>query len=569
MSLSTNTTSDHLTVGGYLATRLAQLGADQVFGLPGDFNLTLLDEMLATGEVRWVGASNELNAAYAADGFSRVGRRLGALVTTFGVGELSAINGIAGAFAEDVPVVHIGGMPSTTTMDSGTPLHHTFLDGDFSRFLRMFSEVTAAQVVLSASDAAAEIDRILGVALATSKPVYIGVPLDVASAPVEPEGLNTVMVRPASDPGAVAAFEKALRVRASAENVVTVLAGPRIQRLAVEQDLRDLAELPGVQIASQSGAKAILDERHPASLGTYVGKTTRSEEARARVDSASFLVLAGTVMSDFTTGFFSNLYIPSDAVELAIDHARIGHAVYPGVRLEDAIRVLREVVAEKTFPPCVPVARGPRMQVALDPGSTLDHESFWSLVEPWIGPDTTVIAEAGTAFYGALDLDLPERSDLLGSPVWSSIGYAIPAMLGAGLARPDRRPILFIGDGSAQLTVQELGTVFARGLNPVVFLLNNDGYTIERIIQSPEAKYQDVVSWDWASMPTALGATHVDAVRVTTVSELEKVLLRATATPGRPFFVEVALPVMDAPRLLIELVNGIAETNARIPDAVG
>ena len=356
--------------------------------------------------------------------------------------------------------------------------------------------------------------------------------------------------------------------RASVENGVTILAGPRIQRLAVEHDLRNLAELPGVQIASQSGAKAILDELHPASLGTYVGKTTRSDDARARVDSAPFLVLAGTVMSDFTTGFFSNLFVPADAVELAIDFARIGHAVYPGVRLQDAIRVLQDIIRERAFAPSPPVGRAPRAEVTVGAGSTLNHESFWNLVEPWIGSDTTVVAEAGTAFYGALDLDLPERSDLLGSPVWSSIGYTIPAMLGAGLARPDRRPILFIGDGSAQLTVQELGTAFARRLNPVVFLLNNNGYTIERIIQSPEAEYQDVVSWDWVAVPAALGAPHVDATRVTTVDELEKVLGRAAATPDRAFFIEVVLPVMDAPRLLIELVNGIAETNARVPDPI-
>src|SRR3954447_2714498 len=94
-----------VTVGQYLATRLVQLGAHHVFGLPGDFNLSLLDQMATVEGFHWVGSTNELNAAYAADSYARVRRGIGALVTTFGVGELSAINGVAGSYSEDVPVV--------------------------------------------------------------------------------------------------------------------------------------------------------------------------------------------------------------------------------------------------------------------------------------------------------------------------------------------------------------------------------------------------------------------------------------------------------------------------------
>ena len=199
MTTSTTTT----TVGSYLATRLVQLGVTHLFGLPGDFNLTLLDEMLAVEGIDWSGSTNELNAAYTADGYARVGRRPGALVTTYGVGELSAINGIAGSYAEDVPVVHIAGMPSRASMERGAPLHHTFLDGDFLRFERMFREVTAAQAVLDPRTAAQEIDRVLLIALNTSKPVYLGVPLDVANAPVLAQPLRNPLRCMGSEPAAV------------------------------------------------------------------------------------------------------------------------------------------------------------------------------------------------------------------------------------------------------------------------------------------------------------------------------------------------------------------------------
>lgn len=551
------------TVGRYLAHRLAGLGAEHLFGLPGDFNLALLDEMLAEGALSWTGSTNELNAAYAADGYARVGRRLAALVTTHGVGELSAINGVAGSYAEDVPVVHVAGMPSRASMGNGAPLHHTFLDGDFRRFERMFAEVTAAHAVLTPRSAAEEIDRVLRVAVETSKPVYLGVPLDVATAPVSADALNVPIPVVGSEPAALEEFRGALALRLEREDGVVVLAGPRVHRRSCEPLVADLAELPGVRVASQSGSKAVLDEDHPSSLGTYLGATTWSGAARDAVDHAPLLVMAGTVQSDFTTGFFTHRYDPLGAVELSIDHARIGRAVYPGVRLEDALRVLDELVRAAAFAPSEPIDLATPARPAVEGSDApLDHELFWAHVEGWLAPGTTVIAEAGTAFYGALDLRLPRESDLLGQPVWSSIGYTVPAMLGAGLSRPDRRPVLFVGDGSAQLTVQELGTAWARGLRPVIFVLNNDGYTVERAIQSPEAVYQEIVAWDWTAVPAALGAPEVATATVRTPGELAAVLEKARDA-DRAWFVEVVLPPRDAPRLLVELARGVQATNAR------
>lgn len=555
-----------VTVGAYVAARLVALGAEHLFGLPGDFNLALLDEMLADGALQWVGSTNELNAAYAADGYARVGRRVGALVTTCGVGELSAINGVAGSYAEDVPVVHVAGMPSRSSIGRGAPLHHTFLDGDFRRFERMFAEVTAAQSILDPRSATAEIDRVLQVALERSKPVYLGVPLDVATAPVPAAGLATPVSRAVSEPAALAEFRVALAQRVARDTGVCVLAGPKVHRRSCEPLVAALAEVPGVRVASQSGAKALLDEDHPASLGTYLGATTWSPAARDVVDKAPLLIMAGTVHSDFTTGFFTHGYDPNTAVELAVDHARIGRAVYPGVRLEDSLRALDEVVREASFAPAAPVDLGvgdnggaPSADAADEP---LDHARFWARIQQWLAPATTVIAEAGTAFYGALDLRLPRESDLLGQPVWSSIGYTVPALLGAGLARPGHRPVLFVGDGAAQLTATELATIWARDdLHPVVFVLNNHGYTVERAIQSPDAVYQDITVWDWTALPTALGAPHVATATVRTVGELLAALDEAR-DPETAWLIDVGLPERDAPRLLVELARGVQATNA-------
>ncbi|SMQ71164.1 indolepyruvate decarboxylase [Plantibacter sp. VKM Ac-1784] len=556
-------TDGHVSVGQYLATRLLQLGVRHVFGLPGDFNLNLLDEMSTVQGVEWVGSSNELNAAYSADGYARVGRRAGALVTTFGVGELSALNGIAGSFAEQVPVIHIGGLPARASMASGAPLHHTLLDGDYGHFVRMFREVTVADAVIDPDDAAQEIDRLLVAMISASKPVYLGVPLDVANAPVAAASLDVPLAAVASDPQALSAFTSALTRHLANASSLVVLAGPDIHRRGIERDVAALAELPGISIASQSGSKAILDETHRSSLGTYLGATTRSAESRDRVDDAEHLVMIGTTFSDFTTGFFTHRYDPSSAVELALDHARIGHAVYRGVRLDDTVRALHAAAASAPLQAVPATARAAALVSATATAtddSALTHDSFWPQIQGWLQPDTTIAAEAGTAFYGVLDLDIPERSDLMGQPIWSSIGFTLPATFGAMLARPDRRPVLFIGDGSAQLTIQELGHLYAYGRNPVVFLLDNDGYTVERKIQSPDASYQDIVRWNWDLVPAAFGADQVTVLSVSTPAELQAAL-SSTRTSDVGAFIRVVLPKYDAPRLLEVLARGISEVN--------
>ncbi|MDT7621995.1 MAG: alpha-keto-acid decarboxylase [Pseudonocardiales bacterium] len=552
MTTATTTT----TVGSYLATRLVQLGVTHLFGLPGDFNLTLLDELLAVEGIDWSGSTNELNAAYTADGYARAARRPGALVTAHGVGELSAMNGIAGSYAEDVPVVHIVGMPSRAAIERRSPLHHTLLDGDFLRFQRMFREVTAAQAVLDPGTAAQEIDRVLLTALNTSKPVYLGVPMDVANAPVLGEPLRIPLRCMGSEPAAVEKFRKALERRFVSEKGLTMLAGPRIHRRGLESTVAELAGLPGVRVASQPGSNALLDDDHPASLGTYFGAATRSDEAREAIDNASLLVMAGTVESDFTTGSFTHRYDSALAVELTVDHARIGPVVYPGVRLEDSLRVLHQLVSKSQYADASAVARtAPTSVPAGNLDEPLNHKRFWAGVQDWLPPSTTVAAEIGTALYGALDLRLPPDSDLLDQPVWSSIGFTLPAVLGAALARPDRRPVLFIGDGSAQLTVQELGTFNARGIRPVVFVLNNDGYTVERILQSPKADYHDIVQWNWTQLPAALGGTDVRTAKVRTVRELRDAL-QGASDPEHAWLIEVMLPRLDVPRLLVQLARG-------------
>ena len=175
--------SESITVAQYLFTRLRQLGVESMHGVPGDYNLDLLDYVEPSG-LNWVGNANELNAAYAADGYARI-KGLGAIITTFGVGELSAINAIAGAYAEFAPVVHIVGIPARDVQDGRLLIHHTFNDGEYRRFADMHARVTSAQACLmDPLTCAQQIDDTLSHCLLRSRPVYIQVPMDMVAAVV-------------------------------------------------------------------------------------------------------------------------------------------------------------------------------------------------------------------------------------------------------------------------------------------------------------------------------------------------------------------------------------------------
>jgi len=174
-----------------------------------------------------------------------------------------------------------------------------------------------------------------------------------------------------------------------------------------------------------------------------------------------------------------------------------------------------------------------------------------------------VLADVGTSFFGAATHRLPRDVTFIGQPLWASIGYTLPALLGASLAAPGRRGILLIGDGAAQLTAQELSTILHAGLSPVVVVVDNDGYTIERAIHGPGQPYNDIAWWDWAAAPALFGSGQVSvARRVTTAGELDEALEAAAASSGKLALIQAVTPRMDVPPLLESLARAASAANA-------
>jgi indolepyruvate decarboxylase len=552
--------SENITVATHLTNRLAEIGIRHLFGVPGDYNLVFLDSVIAHPDVTWVGNANELNAAYAADAYGRC-RGAAALATTFGVGELSAINGLAGSYAEYVPVLQIVGAPSTRSQKAREVLHHTLGDGHFGQFEKMHEAVTVARAFVTPENAVAEIDRVIGEMLLHRRPGYLVLPTDVVNAPVS----NVPPFKHLSaccDKESLAKFREHAARLVSDSPKVAVLADFLADRFNARSPLFDLINEGNLPHAAMLLGKGLLDETVPNFTGTYVG-ASGSQTAKACIEDADPLISVGVLLTDVITAGFSHKLNRDRTIDLQPFHANIAGVQYRDVPMHEALGVLTELVVKRPhLAESAPLVRAAiEAPVATANESIITQSAFWNRMERFLRPSDLVVAEQGTSFFGIGARQLPADAKFIGQPLWGSIGYAIPAAYGAGTACPDRRVVLFVGDGSAHLSAQELGSMLRDRMKPVIFVLNNDGYTVERAIHGATQRYNDIASWNWQLLAQALGAgSPSESLRAGTLAELERALVEAEASDCLTL-VEVMLPKQDVPELLAAITRGVATIN--------
>ncbi|WP_201567600.1 alpha-keto acid decarboxylase family protein [Psychrobacter sp. JCM 18900] len=546
--------SQQYTIADYLFDRVAEAGASEIFGVPGDFNLTFLDNVLASDKLRWVGNTNELNAGYAADGYARE-RGFAAMVTTFGVGELSAINATAGSFAEYAPVLHIVGAPSTALQDSKRRIHHSLGDGVFNHFIKMVEPVTVARAQLTPENAASEIDRVIRLILKKHRPGYLLLSPDVARQPIYPP--TTKLIDSQEDitsQAALSDFKQAL-TEFLPNKTTTLMADLMVHRLGLQPQLKALIADTDIPYTTLSWGKTLLDENSDRWAGTYAGVASRPIVKDA-VENCECLIKVGVQYTDTTTAGFSQDINEDVVVDLHYERASISGKNFAPIALKDALQALHEVmtsginIVPKPF--CEEVK--PHEQKGKD-SEAIRQDDLWHIIAGRLDHNNLVFSEQGTAYFGISDVRLPEGVTSYGQPMWGSIGYTLPASLGAAIASPDKRSVLLIGDGSALLTIQELAVMIQERINPVIVLINNDGYTVERAIHGENQYYNDIPKCDWQIMPRAFGATDANSLllKAETVGELKSAFDKAAATTDKLIMIEVIADKHDIPPLLADI----------------
>ncbi|MCI1035624.1 alpha-keto acid decarboxylase family protein [Raoultella terrigena] len=548
------------TIGDYLLDRLVDCGIDRLFGVPGDYNLQFLDRVIAHEALGWVGCANELNAAYAADGYARI-KGAGALLTTYGVGELSALNGVAGSYAEHVPVLHIVGAPCSGAQQRGELLHHTLGDGDFTHFARMSEQITCTQATLTAGNACHEIDRVFSEMLAHHRPGYLMLPADVARASATPPARRLVIEGPPADENQLAGFQEYAGQLLRGSRRVSLLADFLAQRYGLQETLRTWVEKMPIAHATMLMGKGLFDEQNPGFVGTYSGIAS-APQTRETIENADTIICVGTRFTDTITAGFTQHLPPERTIEIQPFAVRVGERWFSRIPMDQALAVLiglsASLAAEWTLPPVsLPEVGGAA-------GGTLTQKSFWSTVQEQLRPGDIILADQGTAAFGVAALRLPSDATLLVQPLWGSIGFTLPAAYGAQTAAPDRRVVLIIGDGAAQLTIQEMGSMLRDKQRPLILLLNNEGYTVERAIHGPEQRYNDIALWDWNRLPEAFAPDVPSRCwRVTRTAELKEAMNDSLAS-DRLKLVEVMLPKMDIPDFLRAVTEALEERNSRL-----
>lgn len=555
---------NQVTVGNYLAQRLEEVGIRDYFAIPGDFNLSLLDELLKNPQLKMINCCNELNAGYAADGYARE-KGVAALVLTFGVGGLSAVNAVAGAFAEDLPVIVISGGPNVNSLMENRVLHHTLArpEEGYKFVLSVYKEITAHAVVIrEASTAAFRIDEAIRIAISARKPVYIEIACNLASALISKP--NTLSLAPTrkSDPGSL---------KKSLEHVAAFLNGARQPVLVAGSRLRSgdaigafetLASACAYGVASMPNAKSFFPETSPQFMGIYWGSAS-SPGCREVVESSDAYLFAGPVFSDYTTVGFSALIQPARLVEASPERILVEGQVYHGIILSEFLAGLASKLNANptSLDAYLRIKEVAHVIPSVPPKElSLSTRRLFHYINESLDGTTTVVAETGDSWFNGMDLHLPDGCKFEIQMQYGSIGWSVGAFLGLAAANPKRRIMGLIGDGSFQMTAQEVSTILRYNYTGVIFLMNNGAYTIEVMIH--DGPYNTLQNWNYAAMVETLkGQSPILSQVVRTEKELVAALKKSKTFKGLTF-IEVILDRTDCNKALLGWGTAVADYNA-------
>ena len=555
------------TIGSYLATRLEQIGLRHHFVVPGDYNLVLLDQLLLNRNMQQVNCCNELNCSFAAEGYARA-NGAAACVVTYSVGALSAFDGLAGAFAENLPVILISGSPNTNDLGANHLLHHTLGTLNFRYQQEIARHITCEAVAIThPEDAPYLIDKAIRAALREKKPAYIEIPCNLAGAAcAKPGPLTSLTETPKSDPASLTAavdaaagfLEKAVRP--------VLLAGPKLRAHGGISAFRNLAEAAGCGVAVMPSAKSFFPEEHAQFIGIYLGSAS-SAGCGEVVDSADAVLAAGPLFNDYTTAGWTAQPAEGKLIEVDPDRVRVGGATFDHVFLAEFLGALAKSV--KRYPATLVEFRRARGEIGTPsvaaPDAPLSRAEMCRQIQEIIDPNTTILVETGDSWFNGLNMRLPDGARFEIEMQWGHIGWSVPATFGYALGAPDRRIVLMIGDGSFQLTAQEVCQMIRLKLPVIIFLVNNRGYTIE--VEIHDGPYNNVKNWDYAGIVNVFNATDGEGrgFRATNGKELAVAIEQARAHSAGPTLIECAIDRDDCTRELMEWGAKVAAANARPP----
>lgn len=524
----------------YLIKKLEELGISDFFGLPGDYNFNIIQAIENNPKTRWIGCTNELNAGYAADGYARQ-KGFGALVTTYGVGELSAINAIAGSYAENVPVIHIVGAPSTEILKGKALYHHNFQEPKPYGFMDSFKSVTEASAFINKDSAKIEIDRILKIFIKERKPVYIAIPEDIALKDTQNRSVDYDWI---SNPDSLDTVVNLIIEKINKSKNPVIVADTLIKRFDAKSEFVDFVNKSKIPVTNFLMGANIINMDNENYIGTYLSKYGNSL-AKDRLEKTDCLIAVGAIYGDLNSfgnplPFKINSHIAIYGTYTYVEGER-----YDNVKMSDVLRELAKKIGHKNYDIDKQEFGYEQTTQSKD---KLTSKYFYPRLQEFLKGEDIIIAETGTIPFGIAPMKLPENSDLHTQLLWCSIGWATAAAFGASIANPKARVILITGDGAHSISAMEIGNMCRYGVKPIIIVINNNGYTVERYLSGKvDSPYNDIMQVDYSKFARAFKGD-VWATKVETEDDFDKAL-RVTQIMDKLCYIEVITDEADMPEI--------------------
>ncbi|EWM28626.1 pyruvate decarboxylase [Nannochloropsis gaditana] len=502
---------------------------------------------------------------YAADGCARK-NGVAAMVVTYTVGGLSAINAIAGAYSDDLPIIFISGAPNSNDYASDRILHHTIGKIDRRQQIDMFSHVVAEAVeIRSPGQAARQIDHAIVTAMTQKKPVYLDVACNISEEHVSlPIPFQIPPPKPSNAASLRAAVQTTLTQWTHAAKPVIVI-GVKVRMAEAFDAVIQLADAAGCAVATMPDAKGMFPEDHPQYIGTYWGPVS-SVGAGETVESADMYIFLGSRFNDYNTTGYTCLIKKKGLVTANVDRVETPGGEYGCVNMaEFAVALAKVIPRNDASIKAYTRIFAPEARVAARPAETLLTMRFvHEQVQNLLTPKTALLVETGDSWFQGQTMKLPRGCGYEFQMQYGSIGWSVGAVLGYSLAaqHEGRRVVAMIGDGSFQMSAQEVSTMIRYGANPIIVLINNGGYTIE--VEIHDGIYNVIKNWDYKKLIDAF--CHDDGKALTICCKTQGELLEAmeqAKTHPNLVFLELILDKDDCSKHLLEWGSRVATANGR------
>jgi indolepyruvate decarboxylase len=543
-----------MPLGQFLFEYLYRRGVRHSFGIPGDFALPTFT-WLEKSKIQSVTMTHEPAAGFAADAYSRV-NGIGLVCVTYCVGGLNVLNAVAGAYAEKSPVVVVSGAPGRKDREKDPLLHHKVKTFETQR--RIYDEVTVAStVLLDEQRAASEIVRCVEACLRHKRPVYIEIPHDIVDREIPITGLPLAAPEK-SDPHTLeAALHETLALIRAAKKPV-ILAGVELARYRLARSVVRMAERMNIPIAADLLSKSAVPEDHPLYIGVYGGAMSSDEHVRKYVESSDLVVMLGTFITDMSMGFYTARLERRHTVLATTERVNVQYHRYDSIQFRDFLEALATAnIKPKRFKHPNPHAL-PQPLKNGERSRALTMADVFRILSLHVDERCCVIADIGDAIFGAVGIRSARQAQFIAPAYYMSMGFAVPASIGVAMATPSLRPYVLVGDGAFQMTGVEVSTAVRLDLNPIILVLNNDGYGTMRKIR--EGCFNVITQWNYSKICELVGGGK--GITASTTGEFVDALGR-TKKSNRVHVIELRISRDDASRQLSRIAAEVRKMRGK------